>query len=152
MNVRRFIAPTPARIGTNVRTTGTNRARTIVFAPCGSKNSSVRSMYSCLKSRESGRRKIDGPDLRPERVAHLVPDDRSHEAPDEDDREVQVALLGEEARGEQQRVAGEEEAEQQPDLGEDDEHQPDVAEGPRIESPWGRRSARDAEQVHHGAG
>ena len=38
-------------------------------------------------------------------------------------------LRGEEAGGEEERVAGEEEADQQARLGEDDQEQPDRAEG-----------------------
>ena len=54
MNVFRVILPMPATTGANVRTTGTKRASTIVFAPCWSKKCSVRSMYSRLNSFESG--------------------------------------------------------------------------------------------------
>ena len=52
---------TPATIGANVRTIGMKRARTIVFEPWWSKNSPARSTFSCLNSRESGRRNSVGP-------------------------------------------------------------------------------------------
>ncbi len=58
---------TPAMIGVNVRTIGTNRASTRDFAPCFSKKACAFSTFSCLNSRESGRRKSEGPTLRPKR-------------------------------------------------------------------------------------
>ena len=67
MNERYFIRLTPAMIGVNVRTTGTKRARTSDFGPYFSKNSWAFSTFSCLKRRESGRLKSDGPTLRPKR-------------------------------------------------------------------------------------
>ena len=51
-----------------------------------------------------------GPAFLPMREADLVADHGGDEAPDEDDGEVQLALVGEEPGGEQERVAGEEEA------------------------------------------
>jgi hypothetical protein len=47
--VLRGISPTPASTGAKVRTIGTKRAITTVFGPCFSKQSFVRSTYSCLK-------------------------------------------------------------------------------------------------------
>ena len=44
----------------------------------------------------------------------LVADHGGGEAPDEDGGEVQLALVGEEPGGEEERVAGEEEADEQP--------------------------------------
>ena len=125
--MRRDILPTPATTGANVRTTGTKRASTMVFGPCWSKKCSVRSMYSRLKKRESGSRKSRGPGLLADGEPDLVADHGGGEAPDEDGREVELALVGEEPGGEEERVAGEEEADQQAGLGEDDEHQPDLA-------------------------
>ena len=58
---------TPATIGVNVRTIGTNRASTMVLAPYLSKNACALSTFSCLKNRESGRRKMAGPTRRPNR-------------------------------------------------------------------------------------
>ena len=58
---------TPAMIGVKVRTTGTNRARMIDLGPWCAKNSLAFSTFSCLNSFESGRRKRDGPTLRPNR-------------------------------------------------------------------------------------
>ena len=54
-------------------------------------------------------------------VADLVADDRGDEAADEDHREVEVALRGEEAGGEEERVAGRKNPMSRPGLGEDDQ-------------------------------
>ena len=69
-----------------------------------------------------------------ERVADLVADDRGEEAR----RRARPQMLsrtcpvdGEEPGGEEERVAGEEEADEQPGLGEDDQEQPDRPEGPQ---------------------
>ena len=70
-----------------------------------------------------------GPEPVADRVADLGPDDRGDEAADDDERDVEVALRCEQPGGEQQRVAGEEEADQQPGLGEDDQPEPDLAVG-----------------------
>ena len=51
--------------GVKVRTIGTNWARVTALPPWRSKNAAVRSTYSFLNSRESGRLKIAGPALRP---------------------------------------------------------------------------------------
>ncbi|CAM4175497.1 hypothetical protein STAL104432_32665 [Streptomyces albus] len=67
MNDRYFIPLTPAMIGVNVRTTGTKRASTSDLGPCFSKNSCAFSTFSCLNSRESGRRKSAGPTFLPNR-------------------------------------------------------------------------------------
>ena len=69
----------------------------------------------------------DGPDPLAEHVADLVAEDGRDEAADEQDRQVEAGLvLGRRAAGgEQERVAGEEEADEQAGLGEDDEEQPD---------------------------
>lgn len=102
--------PTPATIGANVRTTGMNRASTMVLAPCLVKNASVRWMYSCLKSFESGLRMSRRADSLAECVAHLVAGKRRNETPEEQEGEAQaeLALGSQEPSGEQQRVAGEE--------------------------------------------
>ena len=100
----------PATTGANVRTTGTNRASTMVLAPCWSKKSSVRSMYSRLKNLESGRRSRRGPSLLPDGEADLVADDGGGEAPDQDGGQVELALVGQDPGGEEEGVAGEEEA------------------------------------------
>ena len=71
-----------------------------------------------------------GSDLLAERVADLIADERGEEAPDEDDRQVELALGGEQPGGEEQRVAREEEPDQQARLGEDDRDQTDRPEGP----------------------
>ena len=52
--------------------------------------------------------------------------------PIEHDREVELALVGEQPGGEEERVAGEEEPDEQAGLGEDDEDQPDLAVGAQI--------------------
>lgn len=64
-NERYFMPLTPAMIGVNVRTMGTNRASTSDFGPCFSKNSCALVTFSCLKRRESGRVKSDGPTFLP---------------------------------------------------------------------------------------
>lgn len=64
-NERYFMPLTPAMIGVNVRTMGTKRARTRDFGPYFSKNSWALVTFSCLKSRESGRLKSDGPTFLP---------------------------------------------------------------------------------------
>ena len=67
------------------------------------------------------------PRLLPDGEPDLVADHRRREAADQDGGEVELALLGEQPGSEEQRVAGEEEAEQQPGLGEDDQHEADLA-------------------------
>ena len=112
-------------------------------------------MYSCLKSRESGRRSRRGPDLLADGEADLVADDGGDEAPDQDGGEVELALVGEDPGGEEERVAREEEADEQAGLGEDDEHQPDLAVGAQIvQDLLGIEAEREngREQVHDGAG
>lgn len=64
-NERYFMPLTPAMIGVNVRTMGTKRARTRDFGPYFSKNSWALVTFSCLKRRESGRLKSDGPTFLP---------------------------------------------------------------------------------------
>lgn len=59
------ILPTPAIAVMNVRTIGTNRARTMARAPYLSKNSCVLSTYSFLKIFDSGLLNNAGPALRP---------------------------------------------------------------------------------------
>ena len=106
--------PTPASIGTNVRTTGTNRAITTVLGPCSSKN-----VLACVRGTrvlKNRRRALNsrGPDLLADREADLVADHGGREAADQDGREVaELALVGEKPGDEQERVAGEEEAEQE---------------------------------------
>ena len=53
--------------GVKVRTMGTNWARVMALPPWRLKKSLVRSTYSCLNRRESGRLKMAGPALRPMR-------------------------------------------------------------------------------------
>ena len=55
----------PAMTVMNVRTIGTKRPSTIARLPYLSKNSCVRSTFSCLNSFEFGLSKIAGPALRP---------------------------------------------------------------------------------------
>ncbi len=62
--MRYRIVPIPARIGANVRTAGTNRARTIVRDPYLSKYSLARATYSALNRREPGLNS-DGPSRLP---------------------------------------------------------------------------------------
>ena len=52
-------------MGANVRTMGTKRASTMVFAPCLSKKTVAFCTYACLKMRESGRLNNAGPTRRP---------------------------------------------------------------------------------------
>ena len=59
------------------------------------------------------------------REAHLVADDGGDEATEEHRREVQLPLVREEPGGEEQRVAGKEEADEERRLGEDDQDQAD---------------------------
>ncbi len=70
-----------------------------------------------------------------EDVADLVAGHRRHEAPDQEERQVEVQRLGdrrgtagEEAGGEEQRVAGQEEPDEEPGLSEDDEPDADEAD------------------------
>lgn len=65
MNERYFMPLTPAMIGVNVRTMGTKRARTRDLGPYFSKNSWALTTFSCLKRRESGRVKSEGPTFLP---------------------------------------------------------------------------------------
>lgn len=67
MNERYRMPLTPAMIGVNVRTMGTKRARTRDLGPCFSKNSWALTTFSCLKRRESGRVKSEGPTFLPNR-------------------------------------------------------------------------------------
>jgi hypothetical protein len=60
-----------------------------------------------------------------DRVADLVADDRGEEATERDDCDVEVSLRRKDAGGEEQRVTGQEEPDQQARLGEDDEKEPD---------------------------
>ena len=60
------------------------------------------------------------------READLVADHRGGEATDQHRREVQLSLVGEEPGGEEERIAGEEEADEQARLGEDDQNQADL--------------------------
>lgn len=64
-NERYRMPLTPAMIGVNVRTMGTKRARTRDLGPYFSKNSCALVTFSCLKRRESGRVKRDGPTFLP---------------------------------------------------------------------------------------
>ena len=154
-NVRRDILPMPATTGANVRTIGTKRASTIVLAPCWSKKSSVRSMYSRLNNLESGRRNRRGPVFWPMVKPTWSPMTAAAKHPSEDGGEVQLALVGEDPGGEQERVAGQEEADEQAGLGEDDEHQPDLAVRAQVVEDLLRiQTEREngREQVHgHGA-
>ena len=68
------------------------------------------------------------PHLLSEGVADLVAGHGCHEAADQDHRQAQGALGGEEPGGEQERVSGQEEPDQESRLGEDDEEKPDRAE------------------------
>ncbi len=127
--VRYFMVPTPATIGAKVRTIGTNLARTIVLTPWRSKKCCALSTYSCLKNRESGRRKRERAHLLPEGVADLIAGDGRHKAADQDDGQAQGALSGEQSGGEQEGVSGEEEPDEKSRFGEDDQEQADRAEG-----------------------
>ena len=85
--------------------------------------------------------------------ADLVADDGGGEAPDQDGGEVQLALVGEDPGGEQERVTGEEEADEQAGLGEDDQHQPDLAVRAQVVEDLLRiQTEREngREQVHDG--
>jgi len=64
-----------------------------------------------------------------EEVPHLIAGHRGHRAADHEGKQCQVALGGEQAGGEEQRVAGQEESGQQARLGEDDGQNPDRPEG-----------------------
>lgn len=64
---RYFMPLTPAMIGVKVRTMGTKRARTRDLGPYFSKNSWALTTFSCLKRRESGRVKSEGPTFLPNR-------------------------------------------------------------------------------------
>ena len=127
---------TPATVGTKVRTIGTKRARTIVFDPCLAKNISALATLAGLNR----------PALRPveQRRAELVADEvadlvagdgreRTHARHDRQRRHVVLAELlegrvGREEPGEeQQRVARQEEPDQQTGLGEHDRREGDPA-------------------------
>ena len=127
--MRRRILPTPATTGANVRTTGTKRASTMVLAPWWSKKSSVRSMYSRLKNRESGRRNSRGPTVAPMVNPTWSPITAAAKQPMRTAARLSLPWLARMPGGEEERVAGEEEAEQEAGFGEDDEHQPDLAVG-----------------------
>src|SRR5690348_3483844 len=64
-----------------------------------------------------------------DRVAEGVAGDGGDEATDRERPDVQVALGGEKPGGEEQTVARQEEADQQPGLGKDDEHHAEHAGG-----------------------
>ena len=112
-------------------------------------------MNSRLKNLESGRRQQPGAHPLSDGEAELVADDRGDEAPDQDGRQVELALVGQDPSGEEQGVAREEEPDEQTGLGEDDEHQPDLAVGAQIvQDLFGIEAERQnrGEQVHDGAG
>ena len=92
-NVRYFMLLTPATIGVNVRTIGTNRASTMVLAPCLSKNAWALSTFSCLKNREFGPAEEGRADPPAEQVADLVADHGGEEAADEQGQEREVERL-----------------------------------------------------------
>ena len=56
---------TPATVGTKVRTMGTNRARTMVLAPCVAKKVPALAPLAGLKNRLFGRSNTAGPSLLP---------------------------------------------------------------------------------------
>ncbi len=80
-----------------------------------------------MKSRESGRRKSDGPTRWPNTITHLVAGDRGDEAAHQDQGKVERALGGEKTGGEEERVARKEETEEEARLGENDQKQADRA-------------------------
>ncbi len=67
---------------------------------------------------------------RPIAVAGGVADDRRDDQRDDQRPDVEVAARGKQARRDQQRVAGQEEADEQAGLGEDDEDEAVEADDP----------------------
>ena len=113
MNVLRRHLADPATTGANVRTTGTKRASTIVFGPV-----LVEEVFGAVDELPFEEPRVRAPQQArahplADGEADLIADDGGHEAPDEDGGEVELALVGEDPGGEEQRVAGEEEADQQ---------------------------------------
>ena len=123
------IRDAPAITVATVRTTGTKRASTMVIFPYLAKNASDFSMYSCLRSFAFGRLNTGGRSCSRSRTRPCCrrtrPGQQADEQPEVD---VQGAGRDEQAGDEQQRVAGQEEAEQDAALAEDDqedaEHRP----------------------------
>ena len=155
-NVRRVILPMPATTGAKVRTTGTKRASTIVFAPWLVEE--VLGAVDVLPFEEPriGAAQQAWPHLAGRSVKPTwSPIDGGGEAPDQDGGQVHLALVREDPGGEQERVAGEEEADEQAGLGEDDEDQPDLAVRAQVVEDLLRIQAErenGREQVHDGAG
>jgi hypothetical protein len=81
-----------------------------------------------------------------EGVSNLIARDGGQEAPDQDHREAQGPLGGEQTCREKQRISRQEKPHEQARLGEDDEKEPDRAEGDEeltgIEEHWHRVSAQ----------
>ena len=73
MNVLKFIPPTPAITGENVRMIGMNWASTIVFRPCFSKNAAARIACFLLKKMLFSRLKMRGPDFLPMKYPSELP-------------------------------------------------------------------------------
>ena len=124
-------------------------AITIAFGPCCSKNACAFSMFSILNSRESGRRKSDGPTFRPNRYPVCSPATAATamsaatsasgwcSVPDDDQQ----------TRREQQRVAGQEESDQQSGLGEhDQQHAPQAV---RVDQMVRVEPARAEREIRH---
>jgi len=110
------LRPTPAITGVKVRTTGTNRASTTAFGPWRSKNSWVRSTYSCLEQTRIGAAEQRRADPLADQISELGAEEGGHERARQEQPELELALPGEHPGGEQQRVAGEEEPHQQAGL------------------------------------
>ncbi|CAM5595166.1 hypothetical protein SHIRM173S_08067 [Streptomyces hirsutus] len=113
--------PTPAVMGMKVRKTGMKRAITSALGPCLSMNCWARSAFSCLKKRELGRRKRALPTFARRRSrTRALAQDGGHRDGEHDQPQglVEELVVGhEKTRCEQQRVAGQEEADDQAGFG-----------------------------------
>ena len=98
----------------NVRTTGMNRASTTALGPWRSKKATWGLITPSAPA-----------DVEPD----LVAEHRGEHDAREQQPEIQLGLPGQDTRGEQQRIAGQEEPDQEPGLGEDDQPRDDFAVG-----------------------
>ena len=93
-----------------------------------------------------------GADAAAEHITDLVAEDRGDEAAHEQDGQVETGLVlgGQQARGEEQRVAGQEEPDEQPRLGEDDQQQADRGPGPEpVDDLLGVEEVESGEDNRH---
>src|SRR4051794_40654490 len=108
-------------------------------------------MYSGLMIFASGLRPIRGPTTSPMVKPTWSPTTAAAKQPTSTSARFSDPWLANQPGREHQRVAGEEEADEQPGLGEDDEHEPDLAVGAeRVEDRLRVEAERQGDgQVHH---